>query len=230
MSILPILATSLLGSPSQPEPAPLWLAPEPLLAFPEQHMETNHSHGATSGTYFRLSGAVVTTTSSDGAGEEIDFDEGWGASIGIGRRLGASDTGLGFAIELDGIWTDSDTDSGNNPPVTDVTVGGLLLDGIVDFRMAERLALYAGVGIGAAWLDVGTEDDGLSDFNDEDGPFLTWTAKAGLQWHLGASTALHIGYRFLNVDDAELDDGLSGTSFDLQTQQHSLELGLIFGF
>lgn len=195
-------------------------------------METTrpHTYGATSGTYLRLSGGFVTTTSSSGPGEEIDFDEGWEASIGLGRRLGAYDTGLGFSVELDGIWTDSDTDRGNNPPVTDVTVGGVLLDGIVDYRIADQFALYAGAGVGAAWLDVGTEDDGLSDFNDEDGPFLAWTAKAGIQWHLGARTALQLGYRFLNVDDNELDDGLSGTSFDLETQQHTLEIGLIFGF
>lgn len=229
MSILPLIATSLLGAPSQPEPAPAWLFTEPLLPEPTETTNT-YPYGATSGTYLRLSGGFVTTTSSSGPGEEIDFDEGWEASVGLGTRLGANDSGLGFALELDGVWTDSDTDSGNNPPVTDVTMGALLLDGILDFRVAERVALYAGVGVGAAWLDVGTEDDGLSDFNDEDGPFLAWTAKAGLHWHLGARTALQVGYRFMNVDDNELDDGLGGTSFDLETQQHTIEVGLIFGF
>jgi hypothetical protein len=38
-----------------------------------------------------------------------------------------------------------------------------------------------------------------------------------------------VGYRFLNIDDAEIDDGLGDSSFDLETEQHVLEVGLIIG-
>lgn len=230
MSILPLIAASLLGAPNQPDPAPAWLAPEPLLTFVEQHDDMRRSDGASSRTYLRATGGLITTSSSSGPGEEIDFDEGYLLSLGLGWRLGQNDSGLGFSIEIDGIWTDTDADQGNNPAVRDVSVLGVLLDGILDFPLGDQLSIYAGGGIGAAWLDVGTESDGLSDFNDEDGPFLAWQAKGGLAWHLSTRTSLQVGYRFLNVDDAQLDDSLSSASFDLETQQHALELGLIFGF
>ena len=37
-----------------------------------------------------------------------------------------------------------------------------------------------------------------------------------------------LGYRFLNIDDAEIDDDLGGASFDLETQQHIFQLGVRF--
>jgi hypothetical protein len=36
----------------------------------------------------------------------------------------------------------------------------------------------------------------------------------------------NLGYRFLNVDDVEIDDGVGSSSFDLETEQHVLELGI----
>lgn len=182
-------------------------------------------------TYLRVSGGLVTTTDSNGPSEDVEFDEGWMASLGLGKRLGASDTGLGFSLELDALWSQQDAStSGTLQAVNDVTAAGVLLDGILDFKIADQFSIYGGAGIGVAWLDVGTRSDALNDFDEEDGPFLAWTAKAGVQWKFGASTALMLGYRFLNIDDAEIDDDLGGASFDLQTEQHVAELGLVFGF
>jgi opacity protein-like surface antigen len=48
-------------------------------------------------------------------------------------------------------------------------------------------------------------------------------------WHLSENTTFSVGYRFLNIDDAEIDDDLGDASFDLETQQHVLEVGLTFG-
>lgn len=180
--------------------------------------------------YLRVTGGLVTSEDSDGPGEDIEFDEGYLLSLGIGHRFGASDTGLGFAMELEGVYTDQDASSaGALQAVSDVTVAGAMVNGVLDFRMADQFALYGAGGIGAAWLDVGTTSDGLNDFSDEDGPFLAWQLKAGVAWNFSDSTALQVGYRFLNIDDAEIDDGIGAADFDLQTQQHALEVGLVFG-
>src|SRR6187402_3066690 len=79
-------------------------------------------------TYLRVTGGIVTTENSSGPEEDIEFDEGFLLSLGIGHRFGARDTGLGFALELDGIWTDQDADSeGVLQAVRDVTVAGALV-------------------------------------------------------------------------------------------------------
>ncbi len=186
--------------------------------------------GPASDYYLRVFGGLVTMESSSGPDEDIDFDEGYLLSLGLGHRIGARETGLGFALELEGLWTDQDAeDEGPIQAVRDVTVGGLMLNGIADYRAWDRVSLYGGAGIGAAWLDVGTTSDAVNDFDDEDGPFLAWQAKAGVAWHLSSNLALSLGYRFLNTDDAEIDDGIGNASFDLETQQHVVEVGLILG-
>jgi len=239
MTIIPLIAASLFvpTTPTPTDTSPAWMSPPPLFAadalidprvIADQHDDDNR---AESSYYVRVTGGFVTTESSDGPSEEIDFDEGYLLSLGLGHRFGASENGVGFAVELEGVWTDQDADDeGALQAVTDVTVAGALLNGIVDFRFADQLSIYGGAGIGAAWLDVGTASDGVDDFDDEDGPFLAWQARAGLAWSFSESLSLHVGYRFLNVDDAELDNGAGDSSFDLQTQQHVLEAGLLFGF
>lgn len=185
-------------------------------------------HGGS--TFLRFSGGLVTTESSQGPDEDIDFDEGYLLGLAIGQRMSSGDSPLNFDLELEGIWTDQDADDdGPIQALRDITVAGVLINGTLYFKLADRLSLYGGAGIGVAWLDVGTESDAVNDFDDEDGPFLAWQARAGLQWELGTSTALNVGYRFLNIDDAEIDDSLGGASFDLETQQHVAEIGLRFG-
>lgn len=239
MSIIPLIAASVFSPTPAAETTtqPTWHATAPLfspdasLAAIAATQNEDHSSGTKRGFYLRATGGLVTTENSDGPDEEIDFDEGYLLSLGLGHRFGAAESGLGFAVELDGVWTDQDADSdGALQAVRDVSAIGALVNGVVDFRFARVLSIYGAAGIGAAWLDIGTESDALNDFDDEDGPFLAWQAKAGLAWHFSDNVAFHVGYRFLNIDDAEIDDGIGDSSFDLETQQHVLEAGLLFGF
>jgi opacity protein-like surface antigen len=112
------------------------------------------------------------------------------------------------------------------PAFDQLNVGGLFLNGMFDFPIAASVGIYAGAGIGGAWVDPDTQNN----FDADDGPFLAWQARAGLEWRFGGNTALDFGYRFINADDVELDQGGGvGASFDLETQQHVVELGLRFG-
>ncbi len=183
------------------------------------------------GYYFHFGAGLATTRDSDGPGESVNFDEGHAIPVAFGRRFGANDgNAYAFDLELEGIWTDQDVSgSGTLQAVTDVTVLGLLVNGVGEVALNDRFGLYAGGGIGLAMLDAGTTSDAFNDFDDEDGPFLAWQAKAGLRLWASKSTAWNIGYRFLNIDDATIDDNIGSASFGLQTEQHILEIGVRFG-
>lgn len=182
------------------------------------------------GLYFQGLFGLVTTSNSDGPDEEIDFDEGYQVAGAIGTRFGADDgNALAFDVELEVLWNDQDADNeGVLEAVSDVTVLAGLLNAIAEFALTERFALYLGAGIGAAGLDIGTESDALNDFDEDDGPFLAWDGKAGLRLWASDDVAWSVGYRYMNIDDAEIDDDVGGASFELQTEQHVIELAVRF--
>jgi len=179
--------------------------------------------------YLRIGGGLVTTTSSSGPDEDIDFDEGVLASVAFGQRMNRG-AGANFSLELEGVWSDQDADDqGPIVAVQDVTVGAVFLNGVFDIPLGERASAYLGAGIGAAWVDVGTTSDAVNDFDSDEGPYLSWQARAGLEWRFASSTALYVGYLFMNIDDVDISDDLGAASFDLETQQHVIEAGLTLG-
>ena len=208
------------GDPgAAPESESLWRLPvfEPA---PLDHVGNRPDNG----WYIQVGGALVTTQDSDGPDEEIDFDEGWGVPLAFGRRFGADDSNrIAFDLEAEGIYTDQDANqTGALEALSDLAVLGALLNAVGDFGLTDNVALYGGAGIGVAWVDV-TEE---TTFEEEDGPFLAWQAKAGLRWYASRSVSWSLGYRFLNIDDAEIEDDLGASDFDLETQQHMIELGV----
>ena len=232
MIFFSLLAASLMsGTPATSYPSDSSYVPTaPGSAFAELQAGDVRAPRA-SDLYLRLSGGLVTTTDSNGPTTDIKFDEGYLGSVGLGKRLGAFGNGFGFLVELDGVYTDQDgkAQGGGNKAVRSLAVIGVLLDGIVDLHLTDRFSLYAGAGVGAAWLNVDTDDDATHDFHNDDGPLLAWTAKAGLAWHVATNTSLHLGYRFLNIDDAKVTNDFDNSSFALNTEQHALEVGVVFG-
>jgi opacity protein-like surface antigen len=181
--------------------------------------------------YLSVGASIVTTRPSDGPNEEIDFDEGWGLQAAFGRRVFGSpaDTVM-LDLEVEGLYTDQESDDdGANRPIDDLNTAGVLVNGLAAFQVAGETELFAGAGLGVAWLDVGTQSDSLSSFDDEDGPFLAWQLRTGIRFAVGETTAIEVGYRFLNIDDAEVDDGIGDSDFELETQQHSLGVNVRFG-
>ena len=180
--------------------------------------------------FLQIGVGVVTTTDSDGPDEDIEFDEGFAVPLALGYRFGADDSNsLAFDLEFEALYTDQDADNkGFLEAVNDVTVVAGFIDGVGDLALGQNFSLYGGAGIGLAALDVGTESDSLNSFEEEDGPFLAWQGKAGFRWYATPSVSWSVGYRFVNIDDAEIDDDTGGASFDLETQQHALELGVRF--
>jgi opacity protein-like surface antigen len=181
--------------------------------------------------YWQLGLGLVTTKSSQGPNEDVDFDEGFAANLGFGRRFGVEDgNNIDYTLGLEAYWSDQDADSSRfSSSGRDVTVGSLLLNGGIEYAATEKIKLYGGLGIGPSWISVGNAGDSLGEFDEEDGPFLTWQAKGGVMWQATPSTAWLLGYRFLNADDAQIDDSsVDDLDFELQTQQHVLEVGVQF--
>jgi opacity protein-like surface antigen len=234
ISIL-IFAPVLLATPTIEQPTAMtepttvsyldaFYAPEPLEPAPFYES----MHDAPGPWYLRVNAGGVTTTNSDGPSEDVKFDEGWLAAVAIGRRLTDGQGAVDFSLELEGVFTRQD--ASDNTAVDDVATLAPYLNGVFDFHLSDTFSLYAGAGVGAAWLNVGTETNSLSDFDSEDGAFFTWQAKAGVKWHFSPYTALTAGYRFRNIDDAKITNDIDNSSFDLSTEQHVLEIGLEFGF
>jgi opacity protein-like surface antigen len=182
------------------------------------------------GLYLRLNGGLITTRTADGPSEDIEFKDGYLVAAAIGQRMSSGDQPLNFDLELEGVYTNQDSkDNGAIDPVGAVKTLGGFLNGELDFRVADRLSLYAAGGVGADWLDVDTHTSSAHNFHSDGGPHFAWQAKAGVMWHLTSATALTLGYRFMNIADDEVKDGLGGSSFSLQTEQHVIEVGLSFG-
>jgi len=183
----------------------------------------------TSPWYWSLGASFVTTRSSDGPSEEINFDDGWGLQVALGRRIhGDSEADLAFDFEVEGLYTDQEADS-DGGPLNDLNTAAIMLNGLGALPVGERAEFFFGGGLGLGWLDVGTRSDGLSSFDDEDGPFFAWQLRAGLRFDVAETTQLEVGYRFLNIDDAQVDDGIGDSDFDLKTEQHSLGVSVRFG-
>lgn len=212
-------------APLEPHPtAPTALALEPLeFAGPPLAAAADTRRG----TYLQFGFGLVSTRSSSGPSQDVEFDQGYAVPVAIGWRLPGADDAFALDLEVEGIYTDQDVDDdGLTQAVLDITQFGLLFNALADFELGDSLALYAGGGIGLSFLDIGTTSDGLSSFSDEDGPFLAWQLKGGMRWWMTDALSWNLGYRFLNVDDVEIDDGVGSSSFDLETEQHVLELGI----
>lgn len=232
-SFLPVVLAALGADQSPPSLAPLVAEPATSAAWALTAPSTKTllaDHRRQDGAFIRTGIGLATIKDANSPDEDIEFDEGYFIPLALGVTFGAEDANaFAFDIEAEGIWSDQDADDeGPIQAVSDITIIGGLLNGLADLALGEAFTIYAGGGIGAAWMDIGTESDALNDFNDEDGPFLSWQGKAGLRWWANETLSFNVGYRFLNIDDVEIDDDIGNADFDLKTRQHSLELGVGF--
>jgi opacity protein-like surface antigen len=229
-----LAAASFVNDPVMPPATTANETPPPTAAplFEEASSASAQSadQAGTDGWHLAIGAGFTTSEDSSGPDEDVEFDEGLMLSLGFLNRTGTQDDDRwAFDWGVQSVWTDQDANSDNSGPVRDTNVLGLYLQGIADYSFSQAFSIYAGAGIGVAWVDVGTTSDQISDFDEEDGPFLSWNAQAGLRWWSSPNVAWNLGYRFLNVDNVELDDGgVNDADFDLETSQHIAEVGVLF--
>ena len=174
--------------------------------------------------------ATDTIVEAGGADPFInqDFDDGWSIGGGIGYNLTR-----GFRIDatLD-YRMEGDVSALLPAPATlpDAAFTGELdtLVGLVnlyyDLDMGHRITPYIGVGIGFAHHNLEGDDTDDSDTS------FAWAIMAGVDVDLRSNWKLDIGYRYLDMGDAQFDDrknGVPAKDFRLEDlESHEIRVGL----
>ncbi len=103
---------------------------------------------------------------------------------------------------------------------------------IVDIGAVDGFEFFVGGGAGVAKLEFSdvTLGSGAVLLDDEGSDWLfAWQAMAGVRKPLSDRVDLHVRYRYVDVDDAELI-GLAGRAVSAGLSAHSLSVGLSFNF
>jgi len=129
------------------------------------------------------------------AGYLVDSEEEY-----ISARLGyafKADASLVHQVEVEVGYTNEE-DSGAEGEIIPVT-----LNYRVETVAANRLGFYFGAGAGLAITDVSFAGSGLPTISD-DGSSFALQAFAGVNFKVTNSFALHLGAKYLWIDDVEL--------------------------
>ena len=180
-------------------------------------------------TYVRFGHGFVAPEDSHNAGPDVEFRAGPVFSAAIGKRSPALIGPLDLDLEFEAVLTRREArNDSSNQPVEDATTAAFLFNGTVDYTLRDRLSVYAGAGFGPAWVDVGTRSDAATDVNVENGPFLAWQARTGVEWRFVPGVTGNLGLRVLDVGDVHVHDNVGNANFDLETRQHAIEAGVRF--
>ena len=183
--------------------------------------------------YFQLGlGGVFPTAAEDVPGGDIDFDQGFGISAAIGKRLGGGED-LGLAVEFESIFTDFKVDERDItaiPSAINDEAGSLawMLNGRLDWKFSDSLSLYLVGGLGyATTLEYESWDSGNLNLVDEDG--FAYQARVGFTFDLGGNYDVSIGYRFFQHEAIEIENTITSETFDLDPIQNHAEITLRWG-
>lgn len=139
----------------------------------------------------------------------------------ISARLGhvfATDTNLAHQVEIEIGYT-SQKDSGVEGDFLPVTVNYR-----AESKAGEKLGYYFGLGAGFARTKVTIPGSGVMYISDKGSSFAA-QAFTGLSYSLAPTTALHLGVKYIWIDDVDL----LGTSVDVG-DDFVLSAGISFQF
>ncbi|MCP5432053.1 MAG: porin family protein [Alphaproteobacteria bacterium] len=166
-------------------------------------------------SYVALTGGISFLDVETTGGADLDTDTGFGGAVALGWRYPE-----GFRFELQAAFEGADFDGGG---ITDGDISAIeaFVNGYYDFKDSglwrNNVTPYIGVGLGGARVKV---DAGPTDGDDY---ALGIQGLAGLSFALTDRSELSLGYRYLWLDEVEIDH----TSLD--TASHALSLTLRFG-
>jgi OOP family OmpA-OmpF porin len=138
------------------------------------------------------------------ADPSVDFDDGFLASVAIGR-----DYLFGMRAEGEVLYLDNDINGSANG---DASALGVFANAYYDFNRDGRIQPFLGAGIGMAKVDY---NDGLI---DDDATEFAYQAKAGLSYKISDQLTGDLVYRYLQVTDLKLGSGSSTIEGDYDTQ------------
>jgi len=112
----------------------------------------------------------------------------------------------------------------------EVSATGFAINGYYDLTFDDSpFALYAGLGLGLAELDVEYAPSGVSIIDDTEMVGFV-QLMAGGSYAVSETTTFYGGYRYRAFGDAETDSTLIPAGLDVETMSHILEAGVRFSF
>lgn len=142
-------------------------------------------------------------------------DSGDGKLLGfLGVAAGRSYGNLRFEAELTSRFSqDFVTDSFMQPTPTffydtKVKSTNLMLNAFWDFPNSSKWTPFVGAGIGAAYIDIETDDTVVS--GDESETNFAYQVGFGTSYDLGSGSAVELGYRYVDMGDVSVDLAVGG--------------------
>ena len=184
--------------------------------------------------YIDFSLGISGMEDSQGIVSDISFDSGIAGSFLVGYEFDDAIGELDFGIELEGFISEQSVDGNLIAPGSatpeQFSNFGLLVNGVLDYDLTDKITLYGGLGIGfASALDLDSQNDAVGDFDIEDDFALAYQGKAGARYHLGANYSWFLQYRRFATEDLAVVDSSVPIGFDLENQQNVFEVGVHWG-
>jgi outer membrane protein OmpA-like peptidoglycan-associated protein len=152
-------------------------------------------------------------------GPAYDLDDDWMGALGAGYAFTN-----GFRLEGEVAYRDNEALLPSGAPAGfDVSAWSLMANLYYDFNRGGRFEPYLGLGVGA--IDP--------EFNDSPpevdvDPGFAWQAMAGVAIGLTPQLDLDIGYRYLQADDLDFEEGV--TTGQMEYMHQAVTVGLRYQF
>jgi len=179
--------------------------------------------------------ALMTAKSTDDLGSfSLTFDPALQGSIAAGWDLEPGNPVGEGRIELEYSRRSNPLDQvkfaeGSFKGGGNVTADSLLLNFFGVFRGDRRWSPYAGVGLGAARIEVSDLQVTGQPLSNGSTYVFAYQLAVGLDFTLTERLSLDLGYRFFNSTRPEFTEA-NGLKFEMDYLSHSAILGLRFGF
>ncbi|MFT5699331.1 MAG: opacity protein-like surface antigen [Desulforhopalus sp.] len=179
--------------------------------------------GGADGLY--LKGGLAYTNPEDATINGSNLSTSLDSDVGVKLAVGY-DFGQMFRIEGEWLYQKNDAENINvssigkvNITNSDIAYNAFLVNGIVDFMVADNIGLYGVGGIG--WGDV---DASLYSGGADDSGFA-WKIGFGAFYDITDNWVIDVGYEYLTFDNVDLD------GYELKDlASHNIVASVIFKF
>jgi opacity protein-like surface antigen len=142
---------------------------------------------------------VDATINGTNLGSSLDEDIGYKLAVGY-------DFGQMFRIEGEWLYQKNDAENINasgigkqNITNSNIAYTAILVNGIVDFMVADSCGIYGVAGIGWGDVDASLYSGGADDSG------LAWKVGVGTFYDITENWVVDLGYEYLTFDDVDLD-------------------------
>jgi opacity protein-like surface antigen len=182
--------------------APLAIGSAPAAAG-DWYVKGSLGHAETeleSGGFNVISGGFSNTGDDHGDGKLLGF---------LGAAVGRNYGNYRFEAELTSRFSQDFVTNSFRPPTptffyeTKVKSTNLMLNALWDFPNSSKWTPFVGAGIGAAYIDIETEDVIVT--GDESETNFAYQVGFGTSYDLGNDSAVELGYRYVDLGDVSVD-------------------------